>query len=198
MPMIPKKYVPFSPGDSKAIETAFQKLSDEEDAAEREKHLRGSDIADESDDIGVSDEYGTKLRKSGTETSRAMKVPVNEDYLFDVDIEQRELAPTYWLGPVYDVRRGTWFFQGMCARTPLTCLNKRSTIPSARNSISPGCRSLLTPVAPSHIFHLVSNNFLCSSRLFGNVMIVGRSRNIYCHHLSHYMSMVFKLEHCKA
>lgn len=40
-----------------------------------------------------------------------MKVPVNEDYLFDVDIEHRELAPTYWLGPIYDVRRGSWFHQ---------------------------------------------------------------------------------------
>lgn len=38
------------------------------------------------------------------------KVPVNEDYLFDVDIPNRELGPTFWLGNVYDVRRGTWFF----------------------------------------------------------------------------------------
>jgi hypothetical protein len=37
------------------------------------------------------------------------KVPVNEDYLFNVEIETRELAPAYWLGPVYDVKRGTWF-----------------------------------------------------------------------------------------
>lgn len=36
-------------------------------------------------------------------------MPVNEDYLFDVDIDARELAPSYWLGPVYDVKRGTWF-----------------------------------------------------------------------------------------
>lgn len=30
------------------------------------------------------------------------RVPVNEDFLFDVDIEERELAPVYWLGPVYE------------------------------------------------------------------------------------------------
>ena len=35
---------------------------------------------------------------------------MNEDFLFDVDIEKRELCPAYWLGPVYDVRRGTWFY----------------------------------------------------------------------------------------
>jgi hypothetical protein len=110
---VPKKYVPFSAGDSKAIEAAFQKLSDDEDAADRERLHRGSDVGDGTDDVGVSSDYGTKLRKSGVESTRAVKVPVNEDYLFDVDVERRELAPTYWLGPVYDVRRGTWFFQGM-------------------------------------------------------------------------------------
>lgn len=30
------------------------------------------------------------------------RVAVNEDYLFDVDIEERELAPIYWLGPIYE------------------------------------------------------------------------------------------------
>ena len=40
------------------------------------------------------------------------KVLVNEDYLFNVDIKHRDLAPVYWDGPVYDVIRGTWFFQG--------------------------------------------------------------------------------------
>ena len=40
-----------------------------------------------------------------------IRVPVNEDFLFDVDIEARELAPAYWLGPIYDVRRGSWFYQ---------------------------------------------------------------------------------------
>lgn len=38
-------------------------------------------------------------------------VPVNEDFLFDVNIDKRELAPAYWLGPIYDVRRGSWFYQ---------------------------------------------------------------------------------------
>ena len=38
-------------------------------------------------------------------------MPVNEDYLFDVDVDERELAPAYWLGPIYDVRRGSWFYQ---------------------------------------------------------------------------------------
>lgn len=36
---------------------------------------------------------------------------MNEDFLFDVDIEERELAPAYWEGPTYEVRRGSWFYQ---------------------------------------------------------------------------------------
>lgn len=52
------------------------------------------------------DEAGQKENGGGK-----IKVPVHEDFLFDVDLEQRELAPVYWLGPIYDVRRGSWFYQ---------------------------------------------------------------------------------------
>jgi hypothetical protein len=43
--------------------------------------------------------------------AQSVNVPVNEDFLFDVDVEERELSPAYWLGPIYEVRRGTWFYQ---------------------------------------------------------------------------------------
>ncbi|KAF1963737.1 DDHD-domain-containing protein [Byssothecium circinans] len=93
----PKKWIPFSPEDSRAIETAFQKTAEEEDAAEQRKGMPSPQ----------SSAAGQTSQEQHPETSR--KVPVNEDYLFDVDIDTRELAPTYWLGPVYDVKRGTWF-----------------------------------------------------------------------------------------
>ncbi|ETN39544.1 uncharacterized protein HMPREF1541_05770 [Cyphellophora europaea CBS 101466] len=80
-PPAPKKYIAFSTTDSQALEKAYQSL-DEGEASH--------------DDA------------SPTTSTR---VPVNEDYLFDVHIEKRELEPAYWLGPVYDVRRGSWFFQ---------------------------------------------------------------------------------------
>lgn len=108
--VVAKKYVPFSNGDSKAIEATFQKLSEKEEATDRAGLVRGDH---ESGDVGITgDSLGTKYRKSGIEADKAFHVPVNEDYLFDVDVERRELAPAYWLGPVYEVRRGTWFFQG--------------------------------------------------------------------------------------
>lgn len=95
----PKKYVPFSENDSRAIEAAFQKWAEREEGVEIGRLFRGAK-ARNSSEYSPSDS-----------DERAIKVPVNEDYLFDVDIEKRELMPTYWLGPVYDVRRGTWFFQ---------------------------------------------------------------------------------------
>lgn len=55
---------------------------------------------------------------SNIEKGGRFKVPVNEDFLFDVDIEARELAPTYWLGSIHDVRRGTWFYQEGSALRP--------------------------------------------------------------------------------
>ncbi|KAK5078486.1 hypothetical protein LTR51_000676 [Lithohypha guttulata] len=53
--------------------------------------------------LGREDEHG--------ENQTTTKIPVNEDYLYDVHIEKRELEPAYWIGPVYDVRRGSWFWQ---------------------------------------------------------------------------------------
>ncbi|KAJ5674871.1 uncharacterized protein N7477_004805 [Penicillium maclennaniae] len=85
-PPPPKKFIPFSIKDSQAIEATFQRLSDVEDAP------------------------GHSPRQESAQQVPT-KVPVNEDYLFDVDIEQRELGPAFWIGPVYEVRRGTWFFQ---------------------------------------------------------------------------------------
>lgn len=104
-PGVPKKYAAFSVRDSKAIEAAFQKLLEDEDKEDKSKleQQRGDVPHSRSD------------RKSNT-TSKAegkpgkIQVPVNEDYLFDVDVERRELGPAYWHGPVYDVRRGTWFY----------------------------------------------------------------------------------------
>ncbi|KAL6239168.1 hypothetical protein BDW75DRAFT_236623 [Aspergillus navahoensis] len=82
----PKKFVPFNVKDSQAIEHAFQYMCNAE--LEREQGHSPQPVEDEP-----------------------VKVPVNEDYLFDVDISRRELTPAYWIGPVYEVRRGTWFFQ---------------------------------------------------------------------------------------
>ena len=84
----PKKLVPFSLSDSQAIEAAFQNQYDRQESSESPQ------------------QPSSPSRKD----IRSSRVPVNEDYLFDVDIEKRELEPVYWEGPIYDVRRGSWFY----------------------------------------------------------------------------------------
>lgn len=91
----PRKWIPFSSEDSRSIEKAFQKTAAEDDAAETRRGILSPQAPEHSGLANVPDS--------------STKVSVNEDYLFDVEIETRELSPAYWLGPVYDVKRGTWF-----------------------------------------------------------------------------------------
>lgn len=108
----PKKWNPFSPEDSKSIETAFHEMSDEDDRA----GLTGDEAGHAPGDLGTS--TPPKRHDTNANTSidpgkhnrvPAVKVAVNEDYLFDVEVKRRELGPAYWVGPIYEVRRGTWF-----------------------------------------------------------------------------------------
>jgi hypothetical protein len=102
-PAVAKKFIPFSESDSRSIEAAFQKVAEEEDVSGSSRLLRGANP--ENQKLG-------ELKDRDGNVACPVKVPVNEDYLFDVQIEARELIPAYWLGPVYDVKRGTWFFAG--------------------------------------------------------------------------------------
>ncbi|RDL37465.1 uncharacterized protein BP5553_04898 [Venustampulla echinocandica] len=103
-PPIPKKFTTFSKHDSRAIETAYQKLADESQGGNNE----GGDESTKSKQAGGSS--NTSLNVPGQEEHPGVRVPVQEDFLFDVDIERRELAPVYWLGPIFQVTRGTWFY----------------------------------------------------------------------------------------
>lgn len=95
---------------------AFQKLAERESNSTYPEPL-GGDLGDAAlREPEVAKETGSKQNTSiddskNTEQGGSIKVPVNEDFLFDVDVERRELAPAYWLGPIYDVRRGIWFYQ---------------------------------------------------------------------------------------
>ncbi|GJC97969.1 DDHD domain-containing protein [Colletotrichum higginsianum] len=109
----PKKFLPFSKLDSRAIETAYQRLLEDSEKRRGERSLRNISSSSrrgrtKTDEGSVHSSLETSPEGAQTPKTR---VPVNEDYLFDVDIENRELAPVYWLGPVYEVRRGTWFYE---------------------------------------------------------------------------------------
>ncbi|KAH7026274.1 DDHD domain-containing protein [Microdochium trichocladiopsis] len=104
-----KKFLAFSNDDARSIEASYQRLLEEAEAdrmASRSGHFRSrSQTQNSTTKSGGSDPT------SGGGSRPNAKVPVNEDYLFEVDIDTRELAPVYWLGPIYEVRRGTWFYQ---------------------------------------------------------------------------------------
>lgn len=113
-PGAPKKFVLFSAHDSRSIETAYQKLADEYDDPGRELRQKGEDyVSGRQSPSTPGRKPNTSIDEAGLDTHAGgkVRVPVQEDFLFDVDIEQRELSPLYWLGPIYEVRRGSWFFQ---------------------------------------------------------------------------------------
>ncbi|KAI8957653.1 DDHD domain-containing protein [Daldinia sp. FL1419] len=109
----PKKFVAFSKNDSRSIENAYQKLleelEDERGKGSVNKQMRSSSQRRRA--VSSEDEPNTSIDGENGKLQGGLRVPVNEDFLFDVDIEERELAPVYWLGPIYEVRRGTWFYQ---------------------------------------------------------------------------------------
>ncbi|KAH8786167.1 DDHD domain-containing protein [Hyaloscypha finlandica] len=110
----PKKFVTFSEHDSSSIEAAYQKLADEYDDPSQDLRSKGEDDASGGQSPSAAGtKTNTSINEAGNEEGAGgnIRVPVHEDFLFDVDIEQRELAPVFWLGPIYEVRRGSWFFQ---------------------------------------------------------------------------------------
>jgi len=104
----PSKFVPFGQQDSRAIEAAYQKISQEEDAkdaaaASKPWTTRGVDdyLGSGEDLVQASLRASGNLKKKVKMTEEEdVTVPVNEDYLFDVNVKKRELAPAYWDGPV--------------------------------------------------------------------------------------------------
>ncbi|KAH6713044.1 DDHD domain-containing protein [Leptodontidium sp. MPI-SDFR-AT-0119] len=113
-PGVPKKFITFSVHDSRSIETAYQKLADEYDDPGRELRQKGEDYTSGSQSPSTPGrKTNTSIDEAGLDANAGgkVRVPVQEDFLFDVDIEQRELSPLYWLGPIYEVRRGSWFYQ---------------------------------------------------------------------------------------
>jgi hypothetical protein len=117
----PKKFAPFSGRDSRSIEAAFQRLAEQQEKGTAPRTSTGTPVhgrGEEEDDLEeIGSQHNTSINNaSSQEKGGLIKVPVNEDYLFDVDIDNRELAPAYWLGHIYEVRRGTWFYHGASSR----------------------------------------------------------------------------------
>lgn len=108
-PPPPKKFAPFQASDSRAIEAAYQRLLEEQEGRSGHPPPKANPAGPTSNGNDAS--RGIQAGISAEGMTAPTTVPVNEDFLFDVDILKRELAPVYWHGPVYEVRRGTWFYQ---------------------------------------------------------------------------------------
>ncbi|GME68854.1 unnamed protein product [[Candida] boidinii] len=78
----PKHFIPFSQDDSARLEAEFQKNHNN-------KSIEDSNSDNKNKQINL--------------------IPVNEDGLFDCDISKMYMKPVYWDGPIYEIRRGTWF-----------------------------------------------------------------------------------------
>lgn len=76
----PKHFIPFSKDDSARLEAEFQKYN---------KRSISNSNSDKNNEFNL--------------------IPVNEDGLFDCDISKMHMQPVYWDGPIYEIRRGTWF-----------------------------------------------------------------------------------------
>ncbi|KAI1327236.1 DDHD domain-containing protein [Xylariaceae sp. FL0255] len=113
-PTEPKKFITFGESDSRSLEAAYQRLLEESDTERNnttlKQHIRNRSTSRRSHALTNEDALNRDMGRDGNSPSPGPRVPVNEDFLFDVDIEERELIPVYWLGPVYKVIRGTWFY----------------------------------------------------------------------------------------
>ncbi|EMG50897.1 hypothetical protein G210_0035 [Candida maltosa Xu316] len=54
-------------------------------------------------------EYDSKKLEHHYRKQTKDPIDVNEDKLFEVNLENFNISPVYWEGPVYEVRRGLWF-----------------------------------------------------------------------------------------
>lgn len=111
-PVAPKKFAAFSNVDSRSLENTYQRLLEETEHDRRKGgHARTRSSSNRSRGVSIESPPNTAFDRDAGDLPPGSRVPVNEDFLFDVNIEHRELAPVYWLGPIYEVRRGTWFYQ---------------------------------------------------------------------------------------
>ena len=100
----PKKFNVFSARDSQAIELAYQELVEKTETGQKLPLSRRDFSSGSRRGRAISGESvpNTSIEAEEDDIQPSTRVPVNEDFLFDVDIENRELAPAYWLGPIYE------------------------------------------------------------------------------------------------
>lgn len=100
-----KKFLPFSDYDSRRVERRYREYRDEARLGARQGSGAGRGQTDQGQVEGQVQNDGL----DGPDGLVQPLVDVNEDRLFQVNVRDFSLAPVYWDGPVYEVRRGVWF-----------------------------------------------------------------------------------------
>ncbi|KXS09948.1 hypothetical protein M427DRAFT_38054 [Gonapodya prolifera JEL478] len=143
----PQQWLAFSARDNREIEARYQewlahggreaeerrgRKREREREREREKEKAREKTAEGKDPTtNVQDDSELELAPIGSlaklsgvdaletevvQSSGRFKVAVGEDLLFEVDVEAREMMPVP--GPVYEIRRGSWFYQNSSKMLP--------------------------------------------------------------------------------
>ncbi|KAI9144542.1 DDHD domain-containing protein [Paraphysoderma sedebokerense] len=113
----PQVFEEFTKRHSKQLEELYQKLSAWREATgqttqvllqqfQQQPQQLPSDIADTLPSPSTISPPARPLLPPFSTTAL-----VNEDNLFEADVNHMLLYPVYWKGPAYEVRRGLWFFQ---------------------------------------------------------------------------------------
>ncbi|KPM44652.1 hypothetical protein AK830_g1935 [Neonectria ditissima] len=133
-PAQPKKFSAFSVSDSRSLETEYQKLLEatEHDQPPSTRDTRLTSRKRKVDARSSSPGSSSAASPASTNT---VHVPVNEDFLFDVDIGARELGPVYWLGPIYEGLPPLYSGEGLgSTKMDLTCAHAKKTLPRSSRS----------------------------------------------------------------
>lgn len=112
LPAQPKKFVAFPLLDSGRIENGYQRQLE----IAEDKRGRARLVPQPLGRTGTGNQAATSVGGASTTIGPRVLIPVQEDFLFDVDIEKRELCPVYWLGPVFESEstvsvQGTYSFR---------------------------------------------------------------------------------------
>ncbi|SSD60761.1 uncharacterized protein SCODWIG_02522 [Saccharomycodes ludwigii] len=116
---LPRKFKMFTKFDSGLLEKSYLNYIQKFNNSDFKKNVSVHSEENINNNISNSIEgygndnsnstYMPDLSFGAQEPNDELKVLVNEDNLFLVDIHNWELKPVYWDGPSYEVRRGLWF-----------------------------------------------------------------------------------------
>lgn len=111
----PSQWIPFSKRDSAYLEYTFQMFHNH-------RLLSNPDSKLNLKTTNILNIFETRRlpfdEKDALDKEFSPKVTVEQDFLYEADIEKMEISPIYWQGDTFEIRRGTWFIYNKGKCTP--------------------------------------------------------------------------------